>query len=229
MSCKYDLEVITKYFEGNLPKDKTDEISAHLKTCKTCSTMYSSLSLTKKYITADAAYKGNVLYSIEKSLDKDKYRRGKKWSFFLDKLLFNNKNIITSSVAATVVLILIVFTLQNWYGTLNDKKSMSGEEKIFKKLLEEGDSKLKLKEILASIQTIDWKAYENISNGKSFELLNFIYENISFVEDDDIPILFKSNINLDGAYAEQYSAILGELFIRDKFNIVRILSKSNLQ
>ncbi len=261
MICKYDFEEITKYFEGNLSKEKNAEIAAHVDTCKICSTVYRSLNLTKKYVNADVAYKGNVLCLIEESLDKDKYRRGKKWLFFLDKLLFNNKNIIKSSIATAIVLVFIAFTLQNWYINLNDEK-LKGEkiannaeehnnspttsnnslgndstivsksvteEKIFKKLLEEGDTKLKLKEILENIQPIDWKIYEKVSNGKSIDLLNFIYININFVENNDIPFLLRANKNLDGAYSELYSSIIGKLFIRDKFQFVKILSKLSPQ
>lgn len=125
MSCKYGLEDIIKYFEGDFPKEKNDEISTHLEKCKKCSTMYSSLALTKKYVDVDVEYKGDVLSSIDGLIDKNRYR-GKKRLYFLDKLLFNNMNFLIGSITAAFVFICIIFAYKNWHWGLDIEKYVGG-------------------------------------------------------------------------------------------------------
>lgn len=115
MGCKYGLEDIIKYFEYDFSKEKIDEISAHLKECKRCSTMYSSLALTEKFMDVDVEYTGNVFRSIEGAIDKDRYK-GKKRFYFLGKQLLGNMY-VRGSVAVAVVFACIIFAL--WKGPVN--------------------------------------------------------------------------------------------------------------
>lgn len=124
MSCKYDLEDIIKYFEGDFSKEKFDEISAHLEKCKRCRTMYSSLTLTKQFFDVDVEYKGNVLSSIEGLIDKNRYRC-KNPLHFLDKLVFNNVYILKVSIPIAIVSICIIFSIHNGNVHLNSDKYIS--------------------------------------------------------------------------------------------------------
>lgn len=123
MSCKYDLEDIIKYFEGDFSKEKKDEISFHLKECKRCSTMYSSLNLTEKFVDYEVEYKGKVFSSIEGAIDKNRYR-GRKGFYFIGKLLSSNSYILKGAATVAVVCICVIFALWNW--PLNSGKYMKG-------------------------------------------------------------------------------------------------------
>ncbi|MFZ5988132.1 MAG: anti-sigma factor family protein [Bacillota bacterium] len=113
MKCKYNLEDIINYFEGGISKDRVDEISAHLRDCEKCSADYSSLVLTKKFADRDGRYKGNILESIEKSINKQKYTSRKKWLYNLEGLLYNNRRVIKSTIIMTTVCIFLVLVALN--------------------------------------------------------------------------------------------------------------------
>lgn len=84
---------------------------------------------------------------------------------------------------------------------------------------------IKAKRILENIHLIDWSIYESISGNKAYELLCFLHKNMSNSDADMKLNFFRATKNLDGAYAEMYSAIVGDLFEQDNKSTINIISK----
>ncbi|MBU5347673.1 hypothetical protein [Paenibacillus lautus] len=82
----------------------------------------------------------------------------------------------------------------------------------------------KVTNMLAQFEGMDWTEYNRLSNGKTLETLELLYTHRSLIEPEHYRSLFMATTNLDGASAEQYAAIAGELFTRDTKGVVRALA-----
>jgi len=84
---------------------------------------------------------------------------------------------------------------------------------------------IKVNKILDQIHRIDWSVYESISGNHAFELLDFLSQYISDSDMDRKLNFFKATKHLDGAYAEKYASIMGDLFLQDSKSTINIISK----
>jgi hypothetical protein len=96
------------------------------------------------------------------------------------------------------------------------------------------EDKVKAEKILDQIDQIDWTVFWTISDDFSpddppptFQLLDFLKE---FMFDSDIDMdkkvnFFKATKHLDGAYAEQYCSVVGDLFLQDKKGTISLISQ----
>lgn len=78
--------------------------------------------------------------------------------------------------------------------------------------------------MLAHLEDMDWTEYNRLSNGKTLETLELLYTHRSLIQPEHYTSLFLATTNLDGASAEQYAAIVGELFTKDRKGVVQALA-----
>ncbi len=78
--------------------------------------------------------------------------------------------------------------------------------------------------MLAHVEGMDWMEYNRLSNGKALETLELLYTHRSLIQPEHYTSLFLATTNLDGASAEQYAAIVGELFTKDREGVVQALA-----
>jgi hypothetical protein len=79
-------------------------------------------------------------------------------------------------------------------------------------------------EIILAIKDIDWGEYERISQGKSIELIEWLYM-LDISDEAQISSLMQGTTGLDGAYSEGYSSILANIFIADQKKFISLLSQ----
>lgn len=89
---------------------------------------------------------------------------------------------------------------------------------------EDMSTKNKVTNILAQLEGMDWTEYNRLSNGKTLETLELLYTHRSLIKPEHYRSLFLATTNLDGASAEQYAAIAGELFTKDMEGVVQTLA-----
>lgn len=86
-------------------------------------------------------------------------------------------------------------------------------------LLNSSEAREDKERILYNLKNIDWTQYEKIGNPR--KLLDWLRE----ISPDDqyalINILKMADTNLDGVYAEGYSDIVGQLFLKDMKTFVK--------
>ncbi|GIO99283.1 hypothetical protein J14TS5_43690 [Paenibacillus lautus] len=82
----------------------------------------------------------------------------------------------------------------------------------------------KVKNMLAQLEGIDWTEYNRLSNGQTLATLELLYTHRSLIKPEHYRSLFLATTNLDGASAEQYAAIAGELFTQDTEGVVQALA-----
>ncbi|MCV4233977.1 hypothetical protein OHJ21_22695 [Virgibacillus sp. LDC1] len=82
----------------------------------------------------------------------------------------------------------------------------------------------KVTNMLARLEGMDWTEYNRLSNGKTLETLELLYTHRSLIKPEHYRSLFMATTNLDGASAEQYAAIAGELFTKDMEGVVQTLA-----
>ncbi|MGO4787165.1 hypothetical protein AB4124_07020 [Paenibacillus sp. 2KB_20] len=82
----------------------------------------------------------------------------------------------------------------------------------------------KVTNMLAQLEGIDWTEYNRLSNGKTLATLELLYTHRSLIKPEHYRSLFLATTNLDGASAEQYAAIAGELFTQDTEGVVQALA-----
>ncbi|ETT59894.1 hypothetical protein MHI43_02610 [Paenibacillus sp. FSL H8-0457] len=78
--------------------------------------------------------------------------------------------------------------------------------------------------MLAHLEGMDWTEYNRLSSGKTLETLELLYTHRSLIQPEHYASLFLATTNLDGASAEQYAAIVGELFAKDREGVVQALA-----
>ncbi|GGH36921.1 hypothetical protein [Paenibacillus segetis] len=78
--------------------------------------------------------------------------------------------------------------------------------------------------LLQNIPNIDWHAYNKSSDGKSLDTIEFLYNNITLITPEYYSNLFLATKGLDGASSESYSAIVGELYQKDRNTVVETLA-----
>ncbi|GIP05835.1 hypothetical protein J28TS4_42420 [Paenibacillus lautus] len=78
--------------------------------------------------------------------------------------------------------------------------------------------------MLAHLEGMDWKEYNRLSSGKTLKTLELLYTHRSLIQPEHYTSLFLATTNLDGASAEQYAAIVGELFTKDREGVVQALA-----
>lgn len=78
--------------------------------------------------------------------------------------------------------------------------------------------------MLAHLEGMDWKEYNRLSSGKTLETLELLYTHRSLIQPEHYTSLFLATTNLDGASAEQYAAIVDELFTKDREGVVQALA-----
>ncbi|PCL92570.1 hypothetical protein [Paenibacillus lautus] len=78
--------------------------------------------------------------------------------------------------------------------------------------------------MLAHLEGMDWTEYNRLSSGKTLETLELLYTHRSLIQTEHYTSLFLATTNLDGASAEQYAAIVGELFTKDREGVVQALA-----
>ncbi|EGG34469.1 hypothetical protein [Paenibacillus sp. HGF5] len=78
--------------------------------------------------------------------------------------------------------------------------------------------------MLAHVEGMDWMEYNRLSNGKALETLELLYTHHSLIQPEHYTSLFLATVNLDGASAEQYAAIVGELFTKDREGVMQALA-----
>lgn len=82
----------------------------------------------------------------------------------------------------------------------------------------------KVTNMLAQLEGIDWTEYNRLSNGQTLATLELLYTHRSLIKPEHYRSLFLATTNLDGASAEQYAAISGELFTKDTEGVVQALA-----
>ena len=115
----------------------------------------------------------------------------------------------SSSEPATTAVIDYNSTAENVF-SLYKGEDMSTEDKV--------------KNMLAQLEGIDWTEYNRLSNGQTLATLELLYTHRSLIKPEHYRSLFLATTNLDGASAEQYAAIAGELFTQDTEGVVQALA-----
>ena len=87
------------------------------------------------------------------------------------------------------------------------------------------EDRVKAGKILDQIDRIDWKVYESVSNGETFELLDFLEEYLPDSDTDKKVNFFKATNHLDGAYGERYASIVKDLFFQDQKGTISLISR----
>ncbi|WP_339269864.1 hypothetical protein NYE54_02790 [Paenibacillus sp. FSL K6-1330] len=82
----------------------------------------------------------------------------------------------------------------------------------------------KVTNMLAQLEGIDWAEYNRLSNSQTLATLELLYTYRSLITPEHYRSLFLATTNLDGASAEQYAAIAGELFTKDTEGVVQALA-----
>ncbi|MBT2761202.1 hypothetical protein [Paenibacillus sp. ISL-20] len=82
----------------------------------------------------------------------------------------------------------------------------------------------KVTNMLDQLEGIDWTEYNRLSNGQTLATLELLYTHRSLIKPEHYRSLFLATTNLDGASAEQYAAIAGELFTQDTEGVVHALA-----
>lgn len=101
-----------------------------------------------------------------------------------------------------------------------------------KKLLQTYDGNLHNKEkvpaLVRLLGGLDWnKLNKGSGSGKSLEIIEYLYKNRNYIAPEQYPLLFQATEGLDGASAESYSALVGELFYKNKEDVVRTIAEMN--
>ncbi|KXG75533.1 hypothetical protein [Thermotalea metallivorans] len=78
--------------------------------------------------------------------------------------------------------------------------------------------------ILSIIKDINWSTYESLYSNASFDLLNWL-GSISYENERDMISILQAVDGLDGAMAEEYASIVGQIFLKDKNRFIKCLSK----
>lgn len=82
----------------------------------------------------------------------------------------------------------------------------------------------KVTNMLAQLEGIDWAEYNRLSNSQTLATLELLYTHRSLIKPEHYRSLFLATTNLDGASAEQYAAIAGDLFTQDTEGMVQALA-----
>ncbi len=132
------------------------------------------------------------------------------------------------------ILLLLLFTLllsACYSKEIDNKKdatiaaNLQIEDIIYKTLISNETDEYKAKKIFENINLIDWSSYQSISGNNSNDLLSFLERNLSNTDDNGKLNFLRATTKLDGAYAERYSSIVGDLFLKDKRNTIHLISK----
>ena len=77
---------------------------------------------------------------------------------------------------------------------------------------------------------LDWnKLNEASGSGRSLEIIEYLSKNKDYITLEQYPLLFQATEGLDGASAESYSALVGELYYKNKEEVVRMIAEMNDQ
>ncbi|MFB5675219.1 hypothetical protein [Paenibacillus terreus] len=77
---------------------------------------------------------------------------------------------------------------------------------------------------------LDWhKLNEASESGKSLEIIEYLGKNKNYITPEQYPLLFQATEGLDGASTESYSALVGELYYKNKEDVVRTIAQMNDQ
>ncbi|MGG4094039.1 hypothetical protein [Paenibacillus lautus] len=82
----------------------------------------------------------------------------------------------------------------------------------------------KVTNMLAQLEGMDWAEYNRLSNSQTLATLELLYTHRSLIKPEHYRSLFLATTNLDGASAEQYAAIAGDLFTQDTEGMVQALA-----
>lgn len=109
--------------------------------------------------------------------------------------------------------------------TKNDiqEEIMGIEEKIYSLFNTPENRKENYQQIIHLLANIDWALYEEVSDNKSAELLEWL-TTLEIEAKDDITPILNATKNLDGAYSEEYSVVVGGIYLRNKKNFIKALS-----
>lgn len=99
------------------------------------------------------------------------------------------------------------------------------ENTIYNTLTSNETDENKIKKIFGNIYLLDWSIYSSVSSNNSMELLSFLERNFTNSDESGKINFFKATTKLDGAYAERYSSIVGDLFVKDKRSTINLISK----
>lgn len=95
--------------------------------------------------------------------------------------------------------------------------------------LQEDDEKL-FREILDLLPGIDWSLYsKEYGSVGTLEVLEWLYHSPLTAEGENMLNIFKATKGLDGAFAEQYAAIVGDFFRKDTEKFVKLLARLDQQ
>jgi len=99
----------------------------------------------------------------------------------------------------------------------------SKEESLFAVAKEINDEQ-KVKEIMAVIADVDWRAYNELSGQRAFELIEYLQRNSHLIHNEDFPGVLLATNGLDGALTESFAIIVGNLFTRERDLIIKDLA-----
>ncbi len=78
--------------------------------------------------------------------------------------------------------------------------------------------------IIKVLPQIDWRKYDEVTGDSSLYIIDWLFTVDQEIQYEYIQYLFNLK-DLDAAYAESYSAIVGKLFLNDKRRMIKELSK----
>lgn len=133
------------------------------------------------------------------------------------------KQIFKKGYFASIFLILaFLLSACNFHATT---ASPQIEETIFAILTGEDKEEAKASKILDVIQNIDWHKFELVSGDNSIDLLKFIQQNLSMISEERELNLLSATSHLDGIYAEIFSSIVWDLYVKDQRRTINLISR----
>lgn len=77
--------------------------------------------------------------------------------------------------------------------------------------------------MMRQIAGIDWSVYNQISDHKSLETVEYLYNHVDMIETGDYSDIVRAGNVTDGALAESYAAIMAELYTREPSKFIEAL------
>ena len=107
---------------------------------------------------------------------------------------------------------------------LSSAQTAGAEQRVYALFSDKNSRDGSADKILPLLPEIDWAKYEKISGGGAVDLLQWA-SSLKTDSPEDISLTLNSTKNLDGAYAEQYSDLVGKLFVAHKAEFVKALAQ----
>lgn len=82
-----------------------------------------------------------------------------------------------------------------------------------------------VQQIIELLPKLNWSTYAQINQVPADEVWGYLYDHLDLITKNDYPSIIQASSNVDGAIAETYASIVGNLFQNNRQDFVQLLAE----